>query len=74
MVATVRVDRRATAAADLFVFSTAPAARPVLLMVDDGPVAAGAITLEPGAPRATGPAVLDGKLPLDAGTLERVEC
>ena len=52
----------------------APAACLVPLIVDDRPCAAGGITPEPGRCGRSAPASLHGKPPLDAGTLERVEC
>jgi hypothetical protein len=71
-VATVHIDRCAAAAVNLFVFSTEMAACLVPLIVDDRPCAAGGITTEPGCRGRSAPASLDGKPPLDAGTLERV--
>ena len=53
-IAMVHIDRRVTAAVNLFVFSTAMAACLVLLMANDRPFAAGGITLEPGALREIG--------------------
>jgi hypothetical protein len=43
----VHLDRRATAAVNLFVFSTAVAASLVLLMVNDRPFSAGGLTVSP---------------------------
>jgi hypothetical protein len=51
----VHVDRLATAAVNLFVFSTAVAACLVLLMVNDRPFAAGGITVQPIALREISP-------------------
>jgi hypothetical protein len=68
-VAMVHIDRRVTAAADL---PQPPAAWLVPPMVDDRPFAAGGVTLVPGCRGRSAPASLDGKPPLDAGTLERV--
>jgi Protein of unknown function (DUF4239) len=47
MIAMVHIDRRVTAAVNLFVFSTAVASCLVLLMVHDRPFTAGGFTLEP---------------------------
>jgi hypothetical protein len=56
-IAMVHIDRRVTAAVNLFTFSSAMAACLVLLMANDRPFAAGGITLEPAALREIGAAL-----------------
>jgi hypothetical protein len=52
--AMVHMDRRATAAAGMFVFSTAVAACLVLLMINDRPFSAGGFVVEPAALKQVG--------------------
>ncbi len=49
IIAMVHLDRRATSAINLFVFSTAVAAGLVLLMINDRPFSAGGFTVGPAA-------------------------
>lgn len=53
-IAMVHIDRRATVAVNLFIFSTAVAACLVLLMVNDRPFSAGGYTVQPAALRQLG--------------------
>ena len=52
--AMVHIDRRVTAAAGIFVFSTAMAASLVLLMINDRPFSTGGFTVQPAALRQVG--------------------